>query len=310
MRFNQTHQIGVDNSIGNRIKLIIVNMRVHEDDILCSIIGRPNRSMARLKNLIRLLNQVAKEKCDLLVLPEMSIPRAWIPLIQSYSRKHMICVIFGAEYFIHQLNGFSYAHNQMFSVLPYKINQYTKCVTFQRTKRHYSPNEIKLITGHHLLVPDNVNIKYDLFKWRGVTFTVFNCYEIAAIDERASFKGKVDLFICSEWNKDINYFSNIIESVSRDIHCFAIQVNTSQYGDSRVISPSSSEIMNILRVKGGDNTTYLATILNLDKLRKHQNVAYNLQMDSRDFKCTPPGWEYRDVQDRINYSRVEDHPNE
>ena len=104
-------------------------------------------------------------------------------------------------------------------------------------------------------------------------------------------------------NKDTNYFSNIIESISRDVHCYAIQVNDSRYGDTRIVSPSKSEVMNIIRVKGGDNTTYLKTTLDLEKLREHQALAYNLQKDSEIFKPTPPGWRYDEVTKRINYAK-------
>ena len=72
---------------------------------------------------------------------------------------------------------------------------------------------------------------YPLFIWNGIWFSVYCCYELADICDRALFKSYSDLMIAVEWNKDTNYYSNIIESLSRDMHCFCVQVNSSGYGD-------------------------------------------------------------------------------
>ncbi len=109
----------------------------------------------------------------------------------------------------------------------------------------------------------------------------------------------MDFIVCSEFNKDVNYFSNIVESAARDLHCYVIQVNDSQFGDSRVVSPSKTERMNPLRIKGGENTTFLTMRLDLKSLREHQRKGYGLQKDSKDFKPTPPGLKVEDVKERI-----------
>lgn len=69
--------------------------------------------------------------------------------------------------------------------------------------------------------------------------------------------------------------------------------------DSRVVSPSKSEKMNPLRIKGGENLTFLTMKLNLKALRDHQRKGYGLQKDSEDFKPTPPGFNAADIKVRI-----------
>jgi hypothetical protein len=81
------------------------------------------------------------------------------------------------------------------------------------------------------------------------------------------------LLIASEYNRDTNYFSNIVESISRDLHVYFAQVNTSQFGDSRITQPSRTEIKDILKLKGGENDTILVGKIDLGKLR-NSNANY------------------------------------
>ena len=92
--------------------------------------------------------------------------------------------------------------------------------------------------------------QYDLINWQNLYFTSFYCFELADTYHRSLFRSKVDLLIASEWNKDTPYFSNIVEALSRDLHCYIAQVNTSQFGDSRLTQPSETARKDILKLKG------------------------------------------------------------
>ena len=98
----------------------------------------------------------------------------------------------------------------------------------------------------------------------------------------------VDFLIAVEWNLDTNYFSNIAESSARDLHCYFVQVNTTQYGDSRIVSPQCTEMMNILRTKGGINETLLIGELDIHELRNFQNLSQAGQKSNGKYKMTPP----------------------
>ena len=71
---------------------------------------------------------------------------------------------------------------------------------------------------------------------------------MASITDRALFQSYADAIIAVEWNHDVNYYSNIIESLSRDIHCYCIQVNSSDYGDSRITLPQKTEKKDLIRI--------------------------------------------------------------
>ncbi len=57
------------------------------------------------------------------------------------------------------------------------------------------------------------------------------------------------MMVAVEWNRDVNYYSNILEALSRDIHCYCVQVNSSDYSDSRIIFPTRTEMKDIVKAK-------------------------------------------------------------
>lgn len=78
--------------------------------------------------------------------------------------------------------------------------------------------------------------------------------------------------------------------------------NTSQYGDSRVTQPTSSTIMNIMKVKGGNTDDNKAIVLSaqldIKKLREFQKMHLEDQRDAETFKFTPPAFEKSYVDKR------------
>ena len=131
---------------------------------------------------------------------------------------------------------------------------------------------------------------YEKFHWHDIVFTSFNCFELTDILHRGLFRSDIDLLAAVEYNKDINYYSNILDSVVRDVHCFAVQANTAEFGDSRIIAPKSTEEMNFVRVKGGENSVLLKSSLLVKKLREFQIKKYD-PLDKR-FKPTPAGFDH------------------
>ena len=292
------------------LRVAIGHLMVHEKNIEASFMGEPNVSPRRKKELSELLNDVVKDgvrhpeqRVDLLVLPEVSVPHKWANFITRWAKDHQIGVICGLE---HRLDEDDRAWNELLAALPFRSKNGTKeCAPVRRLKRHYSPEEkFQLINNNRGVPRSPSKSRYQLFQWRGVSFAVYNCYELASLEDRCLFKAKVDFIVCSEYNRDVNYFSNIVESAARDLHCFVVQVNSAQFGDSRVVSPSRTEKLSPLRIKGGENQTFLTMRLPLRELRAHQLKKYGLQKDSRDYKPTPPDFDHSEIQKRIALGKV------
>ncbi|WAG81360.1 hypothetical protein LMK08_12100 [Metapseudomonas furukawaii] len=284
------------------IQVAIANIPVCSINIESSYLGRPNLGRDRLKQFNNLLNEISRyrgkgdRRIDLVIFPEVSVPHAWEPMLVAWARRHRIGVVCGLE---HHINARGQALNEVLAALPYQTGSgHWACIPIRRVKRFYSPEEELILINEGLKIPIRKD-PYHLFRWRGASFTIYNCFELASIEDRSLFKGKVDFIVASEFNRDVNYFSNVVEAAARDLHCYVIQVNDSSFGDSRVVSPSKSEMMNPLRIKGGDNLTFLTMNLNLTALRTHQRKGYGLQKESKEFKPTPPGFPLDEVHVRI-----------
>ncbi|ARN56867.1 reverse transcriptase domain-containing protein [Sedimentisphaera salicampi] len=272
-----------------KIKVGIVNLKVKDSDIEASYKNKPAISIARHQELNATLNLATRENCDLLIMPELSVPFRWFQDLIYYSKKRQIGLILGLEYFVDK----GYAYNYLATILPYIDSKKRKyCYPNLRLKKHYAYKETELLKGNRLNIPPVENESYSKFEWQGLHFCSYNCFELADIHHRSMFKSMVDLVVACEYNKDVSYFSNIAESVSRDLHCYYIQVNSSNYGDSRIVSPSKKDFMDVVKVKGGENTTILTATLDIKALREHQHKTYSLQKNSEfGFKPTPPNYD-------------------
>ncbi|MBD1398803.1 hypothetical protein H9Q13_16645 [Pontibacter sp. JH31] len=286
--------------LGNRpgkkkVKVAMANMKVDAKNSIRSFLGTPNLSFDRYLDLCHMLNEAARTKCDIVVFPEISIPFAWLGNITDYVRRNNIALICGVEH-VADLDGVVY--NYVVTILPFKHKVYRNAFVDLRLKRDYSHSEEKLINGHvGFSVPPSIDRnkhKLRVYDWNGLMFSVFNCFEFADITKRATLKGNVDFVIAVEHNRDTNYFSNILESSSRDIHAYVIQVNDSSWGDSRISQPSATATKDLVRIKGGEHVQIVTGEIDIEGLREFQMKNFSLQEDSKTFKSTPPGFKVHD----------------
>lgn len=275
------------------ITIGIVNVKVNPNNSLKSMKGTPNLDYKRFDEINHVLNEsIHWHKSDLIIFPEISVPYQWLPHITSFAKKNNIAIICGLE---HMTNIKNEVLNYVVTILPFSYNGYKNSFVDFRLKKDYSPNEEEIIEGWKYKLPTSsrrLKEKLRLYKWNNISFSVFNCFELTDIRKRAIFRGKVDFIATVEHNHDVNYFSNITESISRDIHAFIIQVNTSDYGDSRITRPSDTKSKDLLKIKGGDNISLITNKINIQELRDFQQMNYNLQSKNTNFKFTPPNFLY------------------
>lgn len=287
----------------------IVNIQVKDSNYIDSLYGKPNLSKERKDVLLHILDESVrtKVKTHLLVLPELALPADWLDLMADQSRRKQIGVISGLEYIVK--NKGKFALNIVLTILPVSIGKHYKdCILVPRIKNHYSPTEKKFLLDEGFHIPQTKPY-YNLFHWRKSYFSVYNCFELASIEDRAVMKGKVDFLVATELNPDTNFYSDIIGSWTRDIHCFVIQVNTSEFGDSRILHPSDSVHKNALFVKGGKNAVVLIDVLNIYELRRRQRLYVRNYYKTKPrklkpikplyIKHTPPNFKEDDVNIRI-----------
>lgn len=295
-------QIHKDFKFKENPKISIANTQVSIKNIETSIKGKPNISNQRYNVLSKLLKESRIADSDLFVLPEFSVPYEFVPSLAKYSDRNQMAIIAGLEHW----NVKDIVYNFIVSIIPVSVNGIKDAVVLYRLKNHYAHVEELIIRGFGYKVPKPTPYRYDLINWRNLYFTSFYCFELADTYHRSIFRSKIDLLIASEWNKDTPYFSNIVEALSRDLHCYIAQVNTSQYGDSRLTQPTEYARKDLLKLKGGKNDTILVEELNLFLLREFQLKHFERIKADKDetFKPLPPDWNRVLVRKRINNENI------
>ena len=282
--------VRVKSPSASEIRVAVGNARLYLSDFELVMTEKPNRSYKRYQQVSKLLKEALAAKADLLVLPENFLPWEWLPDISRLCANNQLALVTGIEHVISgPLGGDTprKVYNLTAVILPYRENDYKFAHVVCHHKVHYSPNEIRMIRGYRM-DPFHGKRQYQLFCWRDLWFSVYCCYELASITDRSLFQSLADLTVAVEWNRDVPYFSSIAESLCRDLHCYCIQVNSSDFGDSRVMVPARSEERDLIKTKGGRNHTILTDHIKLNALRDYQRKEYELQRDDHHFKATPP----------------------
>ena len=237
-----------------------------------------------------MFNEALEYESDMIVMPESSIPLEWLMLLVRRCMNNQTGLITGVEHVI----GNRYVFNYTAIILPVKDERrYRDAFLGMHLKRHYSPGEVERIRNMGYLRA--IGLTMELYDWNNLWFTVFCCFELSDIQSRGKFRSLVDMMFVVECNKDVNYFGNIIDSTSRDLHCYCIQVNHSKYGDSRITEPKSTEKKDCIVIKGGMNTAVLVSKLEIGLFRHKQLYT----RDKGDLKPLPPGFDEDMVRARV-----------
>lgn len=284
------------------IKIAVANTVLRESDFEKVLKDCPNRTYQRYKALTETVNDAIRCKADMLVLPEGYLPFEWLPILARTCAKNQMALVSGIEHVKFKSNddGQKTSVNNLTAViLPFVEDDYKFSYIHFHKKVHTAPHEKEAIESYGCQIRNGTG--YELYDWNNFWFSVYCCYELTSISDRAIFQSYIDALIAVEWNKDTNYYSNIVESLSRDLHCFCIQVNTSEYGDSRITKPSKTEERDILKVKGGKNPTVLVDTIDISGLRDFQLKGNALQAkysNSNYYKQTPPNFDTNIVKQK------------
>ena len=302
--FVQNSLINEKYKLKGPIKIAFANTKVDVSNNQKSRRRKPQLNSKRFNTLARMLKQTDQENADMLLLPEFFLPYEWLSSLAKYSERTQRLIVTGLEHWTSD----NTVYNFIVTICPLKVNGIKDAVVLIRLKNHYAPLEEFNIRGDQggMHVPKPKTYLYDIINWRGLYFAPFYCYELADIAHRTLMRSKIDLLVVSEYNSDTNYFSDIVSAVSRDIHCYVAQVNSSDLGDTRLTKPSKTESKNMLRLKGGTNDTILIGEIDIDSLRAHQMQLYDLTKDSKQYKPVPPEFDLNFVRKRIKNSMLFD----
>lgn len=192
----------------------------------------------RVEDLGKIVNATLtrKPRVDLLVLPELSVPRALIePLISTLSDAG-ISLLAGIEY-LHtggtDADGLRYVANEALIV---HSEDFARTFADVYRKRIPARDEARNLreAGAVLLPGTEMTTIYDM---GDACLGVLICNELTDINRRAELRGAIDVLVIPAWNRDITSFAALIESASLDVHATIVCANNAEYSDSRVRAP-------------------------------------------------------------------------
>lgn len=295
-QFKDVKVIKVAGNRKDRIKVGLLNTNLNFNDFERRILGDPNLSSRRFDKIKLLINDAIKKNVDLLVMPEMYIPYEWIENIVKVSKDHQMAIIFGVEPIEHK----GKIGNYIMMALPFIFNdKYHECALMYRPKNHYSPEEMRQFEKYEKTIAGESEdaAEYCMCIWNGIHIVPYCSYEIASVDDRSIFKSCCDVVTVSEFNRDTKYLNDIAESLSRDLFCYCIKSNITEFGGSSIIQPTSSADRYIINLKGGEDDYIVTHDLDIRKLRKSAIKSDKIG-DSSNFGPKPPGFWKGNVKER------------
>ena len=253
------------------LKIALASINIDEEKDVEPVITSPKFGLTPQKKneLYKLLNEAVKNCVNMIIFPEFFLPIEWFAELHTFSRKNSISIISGLRYLTHA----NRAYNYLVVFQPFTAGYgYKYSLPLIREKSHYAPAEILGLAKHRFECQDPVHPTTHLIKWKNLNYSDMLCYELTNIEYRYELRQNIELLIVPELNHDTEYFSNIVESTARDLHCFVVQANTSKYGDSRITGPYNSMFKDLIQVKGGENDVLLMGSIDLDELRQNRNT--------------------------------------
>ncbi len=290
----------------DKLKIAVGSVELSIQDFDAVLDGKPNRSYDRYRQFAKVFDEAIEQKANMLVLPESYLPIEWLPSIARLCANNQMALVTGIEHFIVAGNEAASKNGQVYNltavILPYEHEEYRFAHISYHNKVAYAPFEISQIEARRYSYKEGN--EYQLFGWNNIWFPVYCCFELASIRDRAIFQEYADIVVAVEWNKDVPYYSNIIESLSRDLHCYCVQVNSSEYGDSRIVAPKDSVSKDIIKTQGGENSCILVGTVDIKALRDFQMWEFAKQKEDGSFKPSPPGRNPDDITQRKRQNRL------
>ena len=280
-----------------KLRIALANVPLNAETLIAVLDQRPDRTYRRYQTVSQLVNQALDESADILIMPEAFLPYEWLPILARTCAKNQMAVVTGIE---HLVIG-NTVYNLTATILPFCEHDNRCAQICFHLKNHYAPAELAEFQKFHMKPPEP-KTQYELFCWNDCWFSVYCCFELCSIQDRALFQSYADFLVAVEWNQDINHYGNIIKSLARDMHCYCVQVNEAKYGDSRIVIPTHTEERDLARIKGGKNASVLVDEIDIKDLRDFQFMGHS----KIEFKPLPPQFNLENVSKKRNHALLDD----
>lgn len=249
-------------------------------------IRKSYRNINYKRQIFKVLNDSKRHNdTHFIVFPELSIPLEWVTDLIFYCKNYRKSIIFGMSYVFQKSSTKYIARNIAGSINYYKDKgTYSHAKVILKEKNYYPYEEKLMLEEYGFICTDAKAPFYYVVNFRGINYSFMLCYELTDIYSRSLLRGYIDNLFVPVLNKDTEYFSNIVNSTSRDLYCYVSMANTSKYGDSRITAPFDTIHKDIVRIKGGDNAFCIIGRVNVEQLNfniDNQNSLNKERYDNR-----------------------------
>jgi hypothetical protein len=262
--------------------------------IMTSSSGAPVLTLARLRSLNTVLKKAAAHTVErksgrpaLLVLPELSIPRAWLRAVATHVATQLdMGLIAGVEY-LHDPK-MPWVINQVVGVFP---GPFGSVATWPWTKGLPAREEATQLAACNPRLsfrPKRVNASPRVVvQSRYGNLSVLICSEMIEARRIADLLGRVELVIVPSWNTDTASYDHLVQSVGLQLNAIVAVANNGTKSDCRAWAPLSERWQrDLCRVIARAADEKIAIDLPLFQLREFRK---NPDCDPT-WRPLPPDW--------------------
>jgi predicted amidohydrolase len=277
-----------------RLSIVLGNLTGDESWAWAAATGAPVLSPARLTSLAKVVNRAIRvgrhnvSKQTVLVLPELSVPRAWIRLVAEHLVAENVSLVSGVEYHRHA----GRVSNEAVGVFTSGFNMGAVCV-WPKGKPARDEERKLLARGVQFKRPPRVPPL--AVQTKGGTISTLICSELLEVERRSALMGRIDLLLVPSWNQDTATFDHTIQTTANDVHCYVAIANNATFSDCRIHCPSDERWKrDVCRLICRMEDETISAHLDFEPLREFQRQsAADPRADPKGFKPVPPGFEYK-----------------
>lgn len=242
---------------------------------------------------------------QVVLFPELSLPRTRLSDFQHLVRSLNAICIAGVDYRLdHDAKrawneGIVFVPNGFFDGRP---SRYCSKILFGKT--YAAPAErrdLLALVPPWEFCPDPTVYVFDCEAYGRIGVSI--CYDFMDVERALMYRGRIEHLLVIAYNRDLNMFRSLADSLSRTVFCNVVVCNTGHFGGSLAVSPYYEAHRRTLYEHGGGGL-FTTQVLQLP-VRAVQEAARGIVTATKkclhvqEFKNPPPG-----VPDAIRLSRV------
>ncbi len=284
-----------------RIKVTVGSLNVELGDLSSSSFDPKNglslkeewRSKLDVE-IMAAINHAKDENSDIIIFPELSIPRKYLNKYLKVSGEAKMIFIGGLEY---NVGSRLEAKNEI--VVSFPLNKYRSFTgkpywAISQSKIFPSVDEFQALTacGFFFISGNEIAVfKTDFWK----NFSVLNCVDFMSLRLKQLLQGRIQTLLVASLNYDSTTFQHLAEACVRELFVYCVVCNSQLTGSSFIYAPFRNKNERIiLNYDGKKSPIYSTVYINPTDINIAQGASPTTKFGKSDslfrFKQLPPGW--------------------